>query len=86
MQPPRPTPITPPIAAEFERSFKVVRVLPCDIQLGDHPAEYGLEEKYAKLKPGAPNPFIDAATCRREADLEESMFRAILKEQQNAHP
>ncbi len=76
-----PTPITPPIAAEFERSFKVVRALPCDIQLGDHPAEYNLEEKYAKLKPGAPNPFMDAATCRREADLEEAMFRAILKEQ-----
>ena len=82
-----PTSITPPIAAEFERTFKVVRALPCDIQLGDHPAEYGLEEKYAKLKPGAPNPFIDAATCRREADIEEAMFRAILKEQQNAsHP
>ena len=51
-----PTPITPAIAAEFERSFKVVRALPCDIQLGDHPSEYGLEEKYAQLKPGALNP------------------------------
>ena len=75
-----PTPITPAIAAEFERSFKVVRALPCDIQLGDHPAEYGMEEKYAKLKSGNPNPFIDAASCRREVDLEEAMFHAILNE------
>jgi len=75
-----PIPLTPAITAEFERSFKVVRALPCDIQLGDHPAEYAMEEKYAKLKPGTPNPFIDAASCRREVDLEEAMFHAILNE------
>ena len=77
-----PIPLTPAITAEFERSFKVVRALPCDIQLGDHPAEYGMEEKYAKLKSGAANPFIDAASCRREVDMEEAMFHAILSEQQ----
>ena len=51
-----PTPITPAIAAEFERSFKVVRALPCDIQLGDHPAEYNLEEKYAEAQARRPQP------------------------------
>jgi len=82
-----PTPITPAIAAEFERSFKVVRALPCDIQLGDHPAEYGMEAKYPKLKPGSPNPFIDAASCKQEVDMEEAMFHAILDEQKRAgHP
>ena len=79
--------VTPPITAEFKRSFQVVRTLPCDVQLGDHRAEYGLDEKYAKLRPGGPNPFIDAATCRREADFDEAMFHAILKEQQSvSHP
>src|SRR6202162_734228 len=37
-----PVPLTPPIVAEFNRSFKVVRALPCDVLLGDHPAEYDL--------------------------------------------
>jgi metallo-beta-lactamase class B len=75
-----PTPITPAIATEFERTFKVVRALPCDIQLGDHPAEYAMEEKYAKLKPGAANPFIDPASCKQELNMEEAMFNAILDE------
>src|SRR5205814_3566150 len=72
-----PNVITPAIAAEFRHSFEVVRQLPCDVPLGDHPAEYGLDEKFAKVKPGAPNPFIDAAGCHHEADIEEAMFHAI---------
>jgi hypothetical protein len=43
-----------------------------------------MTEKYAKLKPGAPNPFIDPSGCRLEADMEEAMFKAILAEQQKA--
>jgi metallo-beta-lactamase class B len=73
--------ITPEVEAEFNRSFKTVRTLPCDVQLGDHPSEYGMIEKYAKLKPGAPNPFVDKASCSRETDIEEAMFHAILAEQ-----
>ena len=79
-----PTVITPAIEAEFNHSFAVVHALPCDIQLGDHPAQYGMIEKYAKLKPGAPNPFIDAATCKRETAIEEAMFHAILQAQATA--
>jgi hypothetical protein len=41
---------------------------------------------YAKLKEGGPNPFVDPATCTLEADIEEAMFKAILAEQQAAHP
>jgi metallo-beta-lactamase class B len=78
--------LTPPISAEFTRSFKVVRTLPCDVQLGDHGAQYGMQEKYAKLKNGAPNPFIEPATCMQEADLDEAMFHAQLDEQKAAHP
>jgi len=77
-----PTPLTPAIVAEFNRTFKALRVLPCDVPLGDHPAEYGMEEKYAKLKSGGPNPFVDPVNCQQEADMEETMFHAILNEQQ----
>ena len=79
-----PAMVTPAIADELNRSFKVVRTFPCDVPLGDHPAQYGMQEKYAKLKSGGPNPFIDAANCMREADVQEAMFRAVLAEQQNA--
>jgi metallo-beta-lactamase class B len=79
-----PVPLTPPMVAEFNRSFKVVRALPCDVLLGDHPAEYNLDEKYAKVRKGGPNPFIDVASCRQEADMEEAMFHAILNEQQKS--
>jgi metallo-beta-lactamase class B len=76
--------ITPAIEAEFNHSFQVVRTLPCDVLLGDHPAEYGMVAKFAKLKAGAPNPFIDKAGCTAEADIQEAMFHAILKEQATA--
>jgi metallo-beta-lactamase class B len=62
----------------------VVRALPCDVPLGDHPAQYRLFEKYDKLKSGGPNPFIDAANCNLETDIMEAMFRAALAEQQDA--
>ena len=79
-----PAVVSPEIAAEFTRSFKLVRTLPCDVQLGDHGAQYGMQAKYAKVRPGGPNPFIEPATCMQEADLGEAMFHALLDEQQKA--
>jgi len=73
--------ISPETEAALNRSYKLVRALPCDVPLGDHPAEYRMLEKHARLKPGAPNPFIDKAGCTTEADIQEAMFRAILDEQ-----
>ncbi len=77
-----PAMLTPEIIDELNRSFKLVRALPCDVQLGDHPAQYSLQEKYARRREGGPNPFIDRAGCTLEADIEEALFRAILAEQQ----
>jgi metallo-beta-lactamase class B len=74
--------VTPAIAEEFKRSFKLVQALPCDVQLGDHGAQYNMQGKYAKLQNGRPNPFIDPATCKLEAEISEAMFLAILAEQQ----
>ena len=79
-----PAMLTPPLVDAFNRSFKLVRSLPCDVQLGDHPAQYNMQEKYAKLQNRGRNPFIDAASCKIEADIEEAMFQAILAEQQKA--
>jgi len=71
--------VTPAIAAEFERTFRLVRSLPCDVPLGDHPAEYAMPSKYEKLG-GAANPFVDRMHCLDEADIQEAMYRAILAE------
>jgi metallo-beta-lactamase class B len=79
-----PAVLTPAIIDEFTRSLKTVRALPCDVQLGDHGAQYNMREKHAKLKDGAPNPFIDPASCTLEADVQEAMFKAVLAEQQQA--
>ena len=76
--------LTPALVDQFNRSFKVVRALPCDVPLGDHPAQYRMLEKHAKLAAGGPNPFIDKANCNLETDIMEAMFRATLAEQQTA--
>jgi metallo-beta-lactamase class B len=76
--------LTPAIIDEFNRSFKLVRSLPCDVPLGDHPAQYRMQEKYARLNQTRSNPFIDAAGCFAEADVEEAMFHALLDEQRQA--
>jgi len=74
--------LTSAIVDQFTRSYRVVRTLPCDVPLGDHGAQYNMQEKYAKLKPGAANPFIDKANCNLETDIQEAMFKATLAEQQ----
>jgi metallo-beta-lactamase class B len=71
----------PGIADEFARAFKVARALPCDVPLGSHPGMYNMEEKYAKLKAGGPNPFVDPAGYLLEVDIDEAMFRAVLNAQ-----
>jgi len=79
-----PAVLTPALIEQFTRAFNTVRALPCDVQLGDHGAQYAMQEKHAKLKDGGPNPFIDSASCTLEADVQEAMFHAILAEQQQA--
>jgi metallo-beta-lactamase class B len=79
-----PAVLTPPVITEFNHSFAFVRSLPCDVPLGDHPGEYNMQAKYAKIRAGGPNPFIDPTGCNLEADLEDSMFHAILEEQEKA--
>jgi len=77
---------SPEVVAEFERTFTVVRSLPCDVPLGDHPAQYNMQAKHEKLRSGGANPFIDAANCHLETDIQEAMYRATLEEQRGGRP
>jgi metallo-beta-lactamase class B len=78
--------VTPAIENEFNRTFKLVRSLPCDVPLGDHPAQYNMMAKHARLKAGAPNPFVDATNCWIEAEIQEAMLRAQVEMQKTARP
>src|SRR5580692_6549496 len=49
----------PEIAQDYERAFRVWKALPCDVFLGAHGGYYGMAEKFARLKDGAANPFVD---------------------------
>ena len=81
-----PDKLTPQNIEEFNHSFAVVRALPCDVQLGDHGAQYNMQAKYAKLAGGGPNPFIDPGSCKVEAEISEAMVRAIVAEQGARQP
>ena len=73
--------ISPAVQAEFTRTFPRFRALPCDVPLGDHPAQYNMIAKHARLASGGPNPFIDPVNCLVEADVQEAMYKATLAEQ-----
>ena len=49
----------PQIADDYARTFKILQSLPIDVFLGAHGNYYGMEAKYARMKAGGPNPFID---------------------------
>ena len=49
----------PHIAEDYERMFRVLKSLPCDIFLGAHGGYFGLEEKYPRMKERGANPFVD---------------------------
>jgi metallo-beta-lactamase class B len=67
----------PQMTADFERTFRVLKALDCDIFLGAHGSYYDLDGKYPRLKAGAPNPFLDAAGYKSYIADRESAFRAV---------
>jgi metallo-beta-lactamase class B len=74
----------PQIAQDYEKMFRVLKSLPCDIFLGAHGGYFDMEEKYARLQPGAPNPFIDPAGYQKFVADKEHEFLTELAKQQSA--
>ena len=77
-------PLYPQIASDYERMFQVLKSLPCDVFLGAHGNYYGMEAKYARMKPGEPNPFIDPDGYKSYLAEREQTFRAELRKQMAA--
>ena len=74
----------PQIASDYERMFRVLKSLPCDIFLGAHGGYYGMEAKYARMKEGGPNPFIDPEGYKSYIAEREETFRAEWAKQKAA--
>jgi metallo-beta-lactamase class B len=72
----------PGIVQDYEKTFQVLKSLHTDVFLGAHGDYYDLPAKYAKLKPGAPNPFIDPDGYKAYVANREAAFRKELARQQ----
>jgi metallo-beta-lactamase class B len=77
-------PSYPKIAADYQRGFRVLKALHCDVFLGAHGGYYDMEAKYARLKEGAANPFIDPDGYQRYISEREQAFQAELTKQSAA--
>ena len=71
----------PEIAADFAKSFKVWKSLPCDIFLGAHGSYYDMEAKYARMRKTGPNPWIDPEGYRAYIANREKAYLDTLKNQ-----
>ena len=77
----------PQIAADYERMFRVLKSLPCDIFLGAHGSYFDLETKYARLKESTPpTPFIDPEGYKKYVAEREQAFTRELARQRAALP
>jgi metallo-beta-lactamase class B len=63
----------PDIVADYQRCFRALKSLPCDVFLASHGVFYGLKEKYPKLADGV-NPFIDPDGYKAHVTLMERAF------------
>jgi metallo-beta-lactamase class B len=75
----------PQIAEDYERGIDVLKGLPCDVFLGAHGDYYGMEAKFAKMKAGVANPFIDPAGYKNYVAEREKAFRKELEKQSVQH-
>jgi metallo-beta-lactamase class B len=75
----------PQIASDYEKTFRVLKSLPCDIFLGAHGSYYGMEAKFARLKSSPTNPFIDPKGYASYVAEREHAFRKELEKQKAAH-
>jgi len=74
----------PQIASDYERMFRVLKSLPCDVFLGAHGNYYDMEAKYGRMKMGGPNPFIDPEGYKSYVAEREQAFRTELAKQSAA--
>jgi metallo-beta-lactamase class B len=73
----------PGIAKDYERTFRVLRSLPCDLFLGAHGSYFALDAKYARMRAGDANAFVDRQGCAAFIAEKEAAFHTELARQQS---
>jgi len=72
----------PGIVEDYQATFKKARTLKVDVFLGPHPEFFNMQEKRARLRPGAPNPFVDPTAFAAFIERSEADFHQQLEAQQ----
>ena len=71
----------PQIAEDYEKTFKVLKSLPCDIFLGAHGNYFGMETKYPRLKDEGLSVFVDPSGYKKFVEDKEAEFKKELTKQ-----
>lgn len=74
----------PQITSDYERTFRVLKSLPCDIFLGAHGSYFDLEVKYPRLKESGVAALVDPDGYKKYVVERESAFRTELAKQRNS--
>jgi metallo-beta-lactamase class B len=74
-------PLYPQIAADFEKTFRVLKSLPCDLFLGAHGSYFGMEGKYERFKSRSTTAFVDPDGYKKYVSQKEQAFRRELQKQ-----
>ena len=72
----------PGIKADFEKSFAILKALPCDIPLGSHASFFHLAEKRERVAHGDANAFVDPQGYKTYLEGSEKDFRDKVAKQQ----
>lgn len=68
----------PQITDDYEKMFRVLKSLPCDIFLGAHGSYYDMETKYARLRDTGISAFVDPDGYKKLiADAEQSFKKKL---------
>jgi metallo-beta-lactamase class B len=71
----------PQIADDYEKTFRVLKSLPCDLFLGAHGGYFDLQKKYERFRLNEAMVFIDPEGYRRFVTEKEQAFRFELQKQ-----
>ena len=71
----------PQIAADYEKTFRVMTSLPCDLFLGAHGSYFDLEAKYQRFRRGETTAFLDTAGYKHFVTDREQAFQRELQKQ-----
>ncbi len=66
----------PQIAEDYEKTFRVLNSLPCDLFLGAHGSYFDMEKKYEQFKRGVTTAFLDPAGYKSYVTEREQAFDA----------